>query len=164
MVTITHRNNVPPGGGWIYIQPESGLAFKHPDLNRVKEMVRKHRLANNYPVGIDFDREIENYICQTRPELCGDTTPPSELTFFQRVGRFASASIRWAASGFKVVTAEQYAQRFGKCAGTETSSACEFWRGESTLFEVSCAVCGCGSKKLWMASEECPKQKWSKTI
>lgn len=156
MTTITHRNAVPPGGGWIYIQPESGLAFKHPDLNRVKEMVKAHRKANNYPIGINFNQEIEDWICTSRPELCSENTPLAELTFFQRVSKFAAASINWAASGFRVTTAEQYHQRLSIC------QACEYFNGESVLGLGSCQKCGCSGLKLFSAVEHCPINKWNK--
>lgn len=158
MLTITHRNNVPPGGGWVYIQPESGMAFKHPDLNRVKEMVKQHRLANNYPIGLEFDREIEDFICTSNPELCGDSTPINQLTFLQRVAKFSSSAVHWVASGFKVVTAEQYQQRLNTC------NSCDRWHGEKYFGLGQCGSCGCTGVKLFAATEECPMKKWSKTI
>jgi hypothetical protein len=155
MVTIQHRNNVPPGGGWIYIQPESGMAFKHPDLMHVKRMVKAHRIANNYPVGVNFDQEIEESICNSRPELCFDNTPLADLTFFERVAKFASASIQWAASGFKVVNSHQYNQRLATC------QQCEKWHGEKAFGLGQCGSCGCSGVKLFMVTEKCPLNKWS---
>ena len=157
-MTIQHRNNVPPGGGWVYIQPESGMAFKHPDLMRVKAMVKAHRLANNYPIGTNFEKEIEDAICTSNPELCTDATPLSELTFLQRVSKFAVASITWVASGFKVVNASQYNDRLNIC------QSCDRWQGEKVFGLGVCGSCGCTGIKLYAASEKCPLNKWGKLL
>lgn len=160
MIVIQHRNNVPPGGGWVYIQPESGMAFKHPDLMHVKHMVKAHRLANNYPIGANFDAEIETSICGHSPELCIDVTPESELNFTQKLARFSKAMIGFAASGFKTVTQEQYQKRLEIC------QVCDKWRGNTGILTIACAACGCSGKKLGISNESCPLNppKWGKEL
>lgn len=72
MIKIINPEKVPPGGGFVYTQPESGQQFKHATVMHLTRMVKAHREANNYPIGTNFENEVELAICARNPQLCKD--------------------------------------------------------------------------------------------
>jgi hypothetical protein len=78
-------------------------------------------------------------------------TPPAEPTALELVENFAGAMERWAAIGFKTVTAGQYAARSAAC------NQCELWDGKARLGLGKCKApsCGCTLLKRWLTSEAC---------
>ena len=70
-----------------------------------------------------------------------------------------TAALKSAASGFKMVTAEQYEERTNIC------KSCEFWNKEAFAGTGQCTKCGCSTKaKLKLATEKCPVDKWLPTV
>lgn len=69
---------------------------------------------------------------------------------------FAMAMRDFAQSGFLRVTPEQYAARMEIC------NKCEFWQAEARMGMGKCLKCGCTGAKQWIATSECPIQKWGK--
>lgn len=75
------------------------------------------------------------------------------------VGRMVAglgwALARWAAAGFAVVSAEDYAARRAACR------RCMHWKAGLV---GRCAICGCTALKPWLATERCPlaadKRPW----
>lgn len=154
-LAIRDRSHVPPGGGFTYTQPESGVAFRHHSLDALFGQVKKHRLANNYPVGSNFRGEIEAAICEAQPDICGDFTPPEPMTKAKLLLQFAKALLGWAADGCRVVGKEQFAARWEICTG------CPYWGGDGAAFGLGrCGKCGCSGLKLHAANERCPIGKW----
>ena len=80
--------------------------------------------------------------------------PPSMM---QKASNFAKASAKYAASGFKKVSAEVKEGRMAICKG------CKFMVGEED--DPTCNKCGCplNVKTEW-ATESCPIGKWSSTF
>ena len=80
--------------------------------------------------------------------------PPSMM---QKASNFARASAKYAASGFKKVSAEVKEGRMAICKG------CQFMVGEED--DPTCNKCGCplNVKTEW-ATESCPIGKWSSTF
>ena len=88
--------------------------------------------------------------------------PPKPATLTKKVFNRAAATIRWIASGRKVVTDDQFKQRLDMC------SACPSCDKQEKTW--SCLDCGCYLNetptgfplppKARMASEECPQGKW----
>ena len=69
---------------------------------------------------------------------------------------FAMAMRDFAQSGFLRVTPQQYKSRMDIC------NKCEFWQADARLGMGKCLKCGCTGAKQWIASSECPIQKWGK--
>jgi hypothetical protein len=71
----------------------------------------------------------------------------SKPNIFQMIGNFAKASAKYAASGFKPVTEDQYVERLQAC------STCPHLKEEN----MTCGICGCyiEVKAGWQTSE-CP--------
>lgn len=82
--------------------------------------------------------------------------PAPEPTLAELASNFTTATARWAAAGFTVVNAADYAARSTAC------EACEFWDGAARLGLGKCghAKCGCTRFKRWLATEKCPMGAW----
>lgn len=55
---------VVPPGGFRYVQPESGKQFSASNFRALKDQVAQHRRSNGYPIGTDFDAELQDWICK----------------------------------------------------------------------------------------------------
>ena len=77
-------------------------------------------------------------------ELCAKYNPdPPGLV--EMAGNFVGAMASWLAAGFPIVDEATYKSRAGTCGG------CEHVKDNG-----GCAVCGCRSIKLWLATSQCP--------
>jgi hypothetical protein len=156
MSIIQNRSRVPPGGAFTYQQPESGEIFSSHSLAVLKSKVKAHRHANGYPVGLMFEREVEDGVCARHPEICGEAKVADESlpTVPQMMTNFAKAMVKWARSGFKTVDDSTAALR------AETCSQCEYWGRFKANGTLRCKKCGCSGKKFLLATESCPIGKW----
>lgn len=151
MKKVRDNSAVPKGGTFIYVH-ENGYEQRHPYFNQLKENVRQYKLANNFPVGLEFDDEFEQNVCSHAADItCIEFVPP---TLMEKMSNVAKALYRSAKSGFKVVTAEQFEERRQICG------ACNFFGGTNGLLKVACKKCGCSGIKLAAATEHCPISKW----
>lgn len=79
MPTILKPRNpqeVPHGSFFRYKDPDSGMELKSPYYTTAKSMAVKHRRANNYPIGINWDNDFDENICRNTPHLpCIDLNP-----------------------------------------------------------------------------------------
>jgi len=83
---IKDKEQVPAGGAFRYVQPESGLEIREGSWRNLVNAVRKHRQANGYAVPVDYEWEIEEGFCKLLPEACkdGEASPsPKHLTIGQ---------------------------------------------------------------------------------
>jgi hypothetical protein len=166
MMMIADTSHVPPGGAFVYVQPESGVTFRHHTLPYLLEQIKKHRIANNYPIGTNFNQEIEDYICQHQPDICRDTTPPVQLTKVQVLIGFAKSMMSWASQGFALVRGDDYIARRETCMGDgKDKPQCPYWGGEPEFGFAQCAKCGCSRLKLFVKAsangqDDCPDKRW----
>ncbi len=65
---LKNRSVIPYGGQWYYKDPHSGQEFRWYQFDVLVDKIRAHRQANNYPVGLEFEQEIENQVCINHPE------------------------------------------------------------------------------------------------
>ncbi len=154
MKEVIDKALVPFGGYYNYLDPDSGAKFKHPYYNELLNMATKHRQVNNFSMGADWELIFGDNVCTNTPSApCGETYSQAVLA---KMSRFAVAMVRWARSGFAVVTEEQYQARLSTC------QSCEHFTGNADgTFTAACRACGCSGKKLYVSSEACPKGKWN---
>lgn len=62
------NTSIVPPMGFRYIQPESGKTFSTPNWRLLREQVMQHRRANGFPIGTDFDAELQDWICGRIPD------------------------------------------------------------------------------------------------
>lgn len=66
---------VPYGGSFVLNTPERGMVGVGTDMNALLVSVRAWRNANAFPVGLDFEREVEREVCLNYPGECKETDP-----------------------------------------------------------------------------------------
>jgi hypothetical protein len=77
---------------------------------------------------------------------------PSYPPLHVQIGNALTAGLKFLASGFKLVDAEEHARRLSICRG-----GCEFYDPD----QKRCKACGCVDEwKAWLESQDCPKKKW----
>lgn len=174
-LTIRNRNNVPHGGAWSYKQAESGRTFRSHSLLWLVQDVKKHRIANNYPIGVEFEEEIEDQICGRNPELCGvPNSPMSDLALsLSDVWRGTKALIAKLTGQISLVDEQTANMRATICADCPANkkfripcgSLCDGFAafvngiigGKKTNVHErlhSCAVCKCYiSAMVWFPSD-----------
>lgn len=65
---IKNKSQIPYGGVWRYTDPNSHQEFTHYLYDGLVEKIRAHRIANNFPVGLGFEEEIESQLALTHSE------------------------------------------------------------------------------------------------
>lgn len=162
MNRISDTTTVPRGGGFVYVDPDSSARFIHCTVDHLAIMAKKHRTANNYPIGANWSQDFIDNVCRNTPGgICFDEPPP---TAGERAISLARALYESARGGFKTLTPEQLQERMTIC---ETSGPgggpCEFFRGIRGLFDVACGLCGCSKLKMHLKTSQCPKGLWKET-
>jgi hypothetical protein len=66
---------IPYGGGWSYVDPNGGQSFFYSRFDLLVDKVREYRRANNFPIGLGFEKEIEEQICLNHPDECESDDP-----------------------------------------------------------------------------------------
>ena len=107
----------PPPKGWIYRQKESGELIKSNSLQGLIDAVKAHRLANGYPISIDYEAEILDGVCREAPEACteGGSSAPRHLKITD-VLRFTALLGESVLRGNPRVDADEANRRAAVCA------------------------------------------------
>lgn len=170
MLRITNLREVPPkvtlpdgreARGFFYVQPESNQLFCCDYLEGLLRKIEAHRRANNYPLGHQWEMQVETWYCENNqgtracePDRSGWNQP------LVLIARFAHAMIEWGRAGFPVVTSEQALERWSVCRGTETTPRCEWYNGDRSFGITSCGKCGCSGLAVYVKTKGCPLNKW----
>lgn len=67
---IKQRQQIPYGGEWRYRDPNSNQWIHGNSWDMLIDRIRAHRKANDFPIGLDFEKEIENQLCINHPDEC----------------------------------------------------------------------------------------------
>lgn len=84
--------------------------------------------------------------------------PLPEPSLSEMGANLSEALAEWARAGFTVASMVEISRRREICL------ACEHWRPLARMGLGKCLICGCCRFKWWLASEQCPLGKWSKTV
>lgn len=167
MLRFTDPSSTPPGGKYPYTQPETNQYLEALNLQKLGQLVKAHRIANDIPIGINFDRELEHGCCKKILELYPTFTGVEEDNG-QRIKQswnlgdvvsWASTMVDWAKKGFKFVSKEHANNRAEICAGCPKNIDIEGCAGcagvtkliplirgnQTTAYDEQLRVCGaCG--------------------
>ena len=88
------------------------------------------------------------------PAVVSRQTKVEGPSLLEMASNLAGTAVKFAASGFATVTAEQHAARMAICG------ACEFWNPKARGGMGKCLKCGCTGAKQWVAVSVCPIGKW----
>lgn len=154
MKKVRDNSAVPPGGSFNYRDPETGFELRSHAFHVLRSKAKSYRQLNNLPIGLGWDDQFEEIVCEHTPRACMDFEPP---TLAQKAQSLSRAFVQWAKAGFKV-RSEEEAQRI-----LTICRSCDQYGGESGLLKVVCKLCGCSRKKIYMAGQTCPKNPplWS---
>lgn len=67
---VKDRNRVPYGGMYRARHPESGILLREPGYESLEKAMKEHCRANNYPIGLEFDNQLEDWVCKEMPDEC----------------------------------------------------------------------------------------------
>lgn len=156
MQAVIHKANVPPGGYYVYVDPETHVELRHPYFRQIVENAAQHRRANNLPVGSNFEVDVEQNVCaHAAGGVCREEKTPD---VWEKMSSFARASWQWARNGMQTVSEQTYNGRLSIC------QRCEYFSGEQYFGTGGCKKCGCGiSLKLYWPTEKCPVGKWKES-
>lgn len=182
MLKVAITSQQPRGGKWSYIQPESGMTFSAYTIPEVIQLVKKHRVANSYPVGVNFNAEVEHGICMMldedqRAHFCRQThevNSPEEIKArvltSGDVKSFAGMVAEWIATGHQTVSQEIADARGAECRNCQyniKAQGCMTCRGavravvgiagKSTSHDPNlhmCNICGCENRaSIWLEKD-----------
>lgn len=140
MQKLLEQNTVPPDG-FRYFQPETKTTVRGGDYYNLFANVKAHRLANNIPLGPNWQAEVEDQLCQTLPPgFCKEQIPRPEQTVINvstrlnwaDVERGAAVFVGWAIDGAPCVDQAEADRRASICA------TCYFNVGG----DFGCRTCG----------------------
>ena len=118
----------------------------------LRREVKKYRTINNYPIGSNFEHDLEQNVCaNSDPYNCVDL---EDTKLAKKAGRFARAMVNWAKSGFKLRSQEEVDKVMEIC------ESCYYFGGETGALKIVCKKCGCAGLKLMLSTEKCPISKW----
>lgn len=132
-----------------YLNSEDNYRISDTFYWRLEEKVKQYRKANNYPIGSNWSEQFEANVCANSPGVCVETKLPSPRV---RAASVVRAAVRWAKAGFKTRTHEE-----AEAILENFCRKCEHYGGEKGLLRIACRLCGCSSKKTYLATEHCPK-------
>lgn len=168
MLTLHNSQEVPPGG-FRYFQKETGHWISSPSLDELISAVKKHRTANNLPVGTEFKAEVENQLCENcPPETCAQnettktTTQAGPISFkaaLETASLLTNWFIRYGRKHVDVGLAEKRASICVQCPRNQPIQGCttcnlgavreavvKIVGGRKTKHDSllnACAICGC---------------------
>jgi hypothetical protein len=182
MLRYSDKTLTPPGGGYPYRQPESGFPFKQVSFSDLVKEVKDHRKANNFPIGPNFEAEVEDASCRELLQMfpnyegCLDETGDKAVYKGRKWGladvrHFLNTMSGWIAKGAKFVSQEEANRRaeicsrcpmnvqLAECLGcSNVSGMVNTIRGSRrTSVEDrlrTCSGCGCQlAVKVWMPKD-----------
>jgi hypothetical protein len=151
---------VPPQG-WNYKDPDSGVPFKENHVDALYGLVRRHRIANNLPVGAEWTATYWDTLCEQNPKApCHEEGVKQYLPNFDDISGFVNTLIAQRESGKTQVDQAEYERRTAICMScpaltTVNCSSCgSFARllqrviagvvvPNDVAHGKSCSVCGC---------------------
>lgn len=111
-------NGVPYGGGYRIKDPLSGVEIFGTTFDMFLNRMREQRRANGFPIGLEFEQEMEQLACKFYPQECTnideDRIRPRNLGLHDViVGTTVMA--KFVVSGMKVVPQEEAERRASIC-------------------------------------------------
>lgn len=122
MMELIDPGTIPPGG-YKYVQFETQTEVSAGSAGELVEAVRKHRKANNLPIGTNFPKDMFSEFCgKMPPGVCKGYDPNVKVIAHgtltpQDIIRGTETLIAWTAKGFPFVDKSEADRRANICAG-----------------------------------------------
>lgn len=167
------NKSVVPPGGFVYVEPASGVEFRHTVFDEILNRVRLHRIANGFPLPPGWQDEVESAMCEHHgPETwqfvdeSSDNREPRRV-HISDVLNFVAVVRAWVAAeqGEKFVSPEEAERRAEICAGCPYNQAIDGCQpcqdlagkvyrllgGRTTKWDhmlKGCAICSCSGAQV----------------
>lgn len=170
------KNRVPYGGLWQVKDPLTGLHLSAGTFQALLKKAVAGRKANGFPIGLDFESEVESWCCAAQPVECKDVDPlrpKRKRLSLDDVVRGAKVLLSFKRGGSRVVSVEEAERRAAVCVRCPLNSGyqrpCNVCRelgdlvvsitgGWTTSVDERlhvCHVCGCALRAaVWMELED----------
>lgn len=118
---IKAKDQPGPQSMWIINRPDIGMVGNGYRFIVLSQHVQDWRRANGWPIGLDFEQELENALCQEYPDYCESDDPRAPINPKGRrvsLGDIIGGTRVWlkqALSGRQVVSAEEANARANVC-------------------------------------------------
>lgn len=182
MQQLIDRSTVPPDGFRAF-QAETRTWVRGGDFYDLFVKIKKHRLANNIPIGPVWEAEVEDQLCRMLPPgFCKEQQPnrlPVNVSTrlpWRDIERAAQVFVNWAIAGAPTVSQEEADRRAQICAscylnvggdsGCRTcGSSVNFIKRaignrktSSEIFLKTCAICKCfNAVQVWFPIDQLAK-------
>lgn len=159
MRKIRDTTTTPPGG-WLYIEPSTGVEFRNLSYQAVIGQARTHRQAMGLPVGADWLDEAQEIMIGLNPKIeWFDTKKPERRFTSDDVVRFLKVMNELRGKG--LVSEEEQSRRASICVKCPKIRVipCQFcgWVSQqitgyiagrqvahkNEIFKKACGGCGC---------------------
>lgn len=173
MKHLHNANRIPYGGAYVINLPEQGMVGYGMNFPALLKSIKEWRRANSWPVGLEFEAEVENVICRKYPDECDEgiiSKPRKTKLSLATVLRGTKVLLAFKLAGSPYVSQDEANARAAIC------SACAFNQEYAKpcggncggLKEVvsaivgnqhtpyddqlkSCGICGCVSRAhIWL--------------
>lgn len=166
-MTLTSHIRPPYGGIYVWRDPLTRQEVKGTNFDVLLRLAYEQRRANGAPIGLDFEKEIENDICRSYPDECENVPPGARRKSHWSMGEIVRGTMTFArqrATGAQLVDAPLANKRasicatcpqavyFSKpCAGlcAELVNVLSGTGGKSTPYDNdlrACGICGCWTR------------------
>ena len=71
-LSVKRWSSVPHGGKWWFVYPDTGHTITGRNHDDIMAEAKAHANANNLPIGLLFEDQVEDWICQAMPNACVD--------------------------------------------------------------------------------------------
>lgn len=77
---------IPYGGQWKFTYPPTGHVVTGRNYDALMSEAKKYFQANNIPIGLEFEAQIEDYVCASMPDACVPCDDGRPIRVTKRLG------------------------------------------------------------------------------
>jgi hypothetical protein len=118
-------DRVPGGEFWKAKHPETGYLFRELNFKTLLKKAREYSKKNNFPVGLDFEKQVESWVCVQQPGQCEEEGTakrprPHNITMGD-VLRGSRVMLEFLRTGRTLVPRAEAERRAKICAGCKNN-------------------------------------------
>ena len=117
---LKNYSQPPYGGVYRVNDPDKGMVGEGYNYESLVNSVKAWRRANGVPIGLDFEPELEQFLCKMYPTECREETkkprPDNRLWSMHDIVRGSKVMFLHAVKGFPLVTQEEASRRSQICS------------------------------------------------
>lgn len=119
-ITVKRWSNVPAGSVWHCKHPVTGYEFHGRNRDVLLQDVKQYLLANNMPIGLEWEDQVEQWVCEAMPNECVGTVAGKAIKVrplsLSDVERGSRVMLKHYVTGSKLVEPAEAKRRADICA------------------------------------------------